>query len=119
MTHLLAPLRMDFISARCPNNNPIAPKMIDLPAGKSIILGAIGLLLGQRADMKSIRNGANKCVIEAHFNLLSYHMESFFMENDIDYDAEECILRRELYASLHIIHVAICILRHHNQYHFP
>ena len=68
-------------------------------AGKSIILGAIGLLLGQRADMKSIRNGANKCVIEAHFNLLLYRMESFFMENDIDYDAEECILRRELYAS--------------------
>lgn len=68
-------------------------------AGKSIILGAIGLLLGQRADMKAIKTGANKCVVEAHFRITSYRLEDFFTENDLEYDAEECILRRELYAS--------------------
>ncbi|MBO4718732.1 MAG: DNA repair protein RecN [Prevotella sp.] len=65
-------------------------------AGKSIILGAIGLLLGQRADSKSIKNGAEKCVIEAHFDLSRYEMEPFFNENDIEYDANDCIIRREL-----------------------
>lgn len=44
-------------------------------AGKSIILGAIGLLLGQRADVKAIRQGASKCVIEARFDISAYHME--------------------------------------------
>ena len=67
-------------------------------AGKSIILGAIGLLLGQRADVKSIRTGATKCVIEARFDISNYHMEPFFEENELDYE-EECILRRELYAT--------------------
>ena len=47
-------------------------------AGKSIILGAIGLLLGQRADSKSIKQGADKCVIEAHFDLSRYGMEGFW-----------------------------------------
>ena len=65
-------------------------------AGKSIILGAIGLLLGQRADSKAIKTGADKCVIEAHFDLTRYSMESFFNENDIEYDADDCIIRREL-----------------------
>ena len=65
-------------------------------AGKSIILGAIGLLLGQRADSKSIMQGADKCTIEAHFDLSRYDMEPFFNENDIEYDAEDCIIRREL-----------------------
>ena len=65
-------------------------------AGKSIILGAIGLLLGQRADVKAIRNGANKCIVEAKFNIASYGMEEFFKTNDIEYDSEECILRREV-----------------------
>lgn len=65
-------------------------------AGKSIILGAIGLLLGQRADIKAIRNGANKCIVEAKFNIASYGMEEFFKANDIEYDSEECILRREV-----------------------
>lgn len=65
-------------------------------AGKSIILGAIGLLLGQRADSKAIKTGAEKCVIEAHFDLTRYAMESFFHENDIEYDADDCIIRREL-----------------------
>lgn len=67
-------------------------------AGKSIILGAIGLLLGQRADMKAIRQGATKCVIEARFDIGEYSMHSFFDENELEYEAE-CILRREVYAS--------------------
>ena len=68
-------------------------------AGKSIILGAIALLLGQRADSKSIKQGADKCVIEAHFDLTRYDMDTFFSDNDIENDAEDCIVRRELLAS--------------------
>lgn len=67
-------------------------------AGKSIILGAIGLLLGQRADVRSIRAGASKCIIEARFDISRYNMKVFFEENELDYE-DECILRRELYAS--------------------
>ena len=67
-------------------------------AGKSIILGAIGLLLGQRADVKSIRQGAAKCVIEARFEIAGYGMRPFFEENELEYE-DECILRREVYAS--------------------
>lgn len=67
-------------------------------AGKSIILGAIGLLLGQRAEVKAIRQGASKCVIEARFDISTYGMEPFFEENELEYE-EECILRREVYAS--------------------
>lgn len=68
-------------------------------AGKSIILGAIGLLLGQRADVKAIKNGASKCVVEAKFRIATYDMEAFFEENDIEYESEECIIRRELSAN--------------------
>ena len=68
-------------------------------AGKSIILGAIALLLGQRADSKSIKQGADRCVIEAHFDLSRYQMKPFFSENDIEYDAEDTIIRRELTAA--------------------
>ena len=68
-------------------------------AGKSIILGAIGLLLGQRADSKTLKQGADKCVIEAHFDLSHYAMEAFFDENEIEYDAADTIVRRELTAS--------------------
>ena len=68
-------------------------------AGKSIILGAIALLLGQRADSKTIKQGAEKCVIEAHFDLSRYNMQAFFDENDIEYDADDCIIRRELTAA--------------------
>lgn len=68
-------------------------------AGKSIILGAIGLLLGQRADSKAIKAGADKCVIEAHFDLSNYAMEAFFEENEIEFDAEDTIVRRELTAA--------------------
>lgn len=67
-------------------------------AGKSIVLGAIALLLGQRADTKTIKQGAERCVIEAHFDLSRYGMQAFFDENDIDYDADETIIRRELTA---------------------
>ncbi|WP_281643740.1 DNA repair protein RecN [Bacteroides zoogleoformans] len=67
-------------------------------AGKSIILGAIGLLLGQRADVKSIRTGASKCVIEARFDISAYGMQPFFEENELEYETE-CILRREVSAS--------------------
>ena len=67
-------------------------------AGKSIILGAIGLLLGQRADVKAIRVGASKCIIEARFDISAYGMQPFFGENELEYE-EECILRREVSAS--------------------
>jgi DNA repair protein RecN (Recombination protein N) len=68
-------------------------------AGKSIILGAIALLLGQRADSKTIKAGADKCVIEAHFDLTRYGMDDFFTENDIENDPDDCIVRRELLSS--------------------
>ena len=68
-------------------------------AGKSIILGAIALLLGQRADSKTIMQGADKCVIEAHFDLTRYDMDTFFSDNDIENDPDDCIVRRELLAS--------------------
>ncbi len=65
-------------------------------AGKSIILGALGLLLGQRADSKAIKSGRDRCVIEAHFDLSRYGMAPFFEEKDLDYDPTDTILRREL-----------------------
>lgn len=68
-------------------------------AGKSIILGAIGLLLGQRADPKAIKQGADKCIIEAHFNLSRNELKPFFDENDIEYDANDTIIRREISTS--------------------
>ena len=68
-------------------------------AGKSIILGAIGLLLGNRADSKLIKQGEKKCTIEAHFDLSHYGFESFFEDNDIDFEPEDTIIRRELTAS--------------------
>ena len=66
-------------------------------AGKSIILGAIGLLLGNRADTRQIRTGADRCTIEAHFNLSRYDFQPFFDENELDYDPNDCIVRRELH----------------------
>lgn len=67
-------------------------------AGKSIILGAIGLLLGNRADARQIKQGERKCVVEAHFDLSRYDMRAFFEANDIDYE-DECIIRREVNSS--------------------
>ena len=65
-------------------------------AGKSIILGAIGLLLGQRADSKTLKQGADRCIIEAHFDLSRYDLQPLFEENDVDYDANDTIIRREM-----------------------
>ena len=68
-------------------------------AGKSIILGALSLILGQRADLKSLKRTDEKSVIEGLFDISSYHLQSFFEENELDYDAKECILRREILPS--------------------
>ena len=68
-------------------------------AGKSIILGALSLVLGQRADTKSIKSGEDKCVIEAAFHISPYRLETLFLENELEYDPDSCTLRRELFAS--------------------
>ena len=68
-------------------------------AGKSIILGALGLLLGQRADTKTIKAGRDRCTVEAHFGLRKYDMQDFFDDKDLDYDGGDCILRREVTAA--------------------
>lgn len=68
-------------------------------AGKSIIMGALGLILGQRADAKAVRSGATKCVIEAQFDVTAYHLESYFQQNDLEYDPSATIIRREIYAT--------------------
>lgn len=68
-------------------------------AGKSIILGALSLILGQRADLKSLRRSDEKAVIEGVFDIASYHLRDFFDENELDYDEGECILRREILPS--------------------
>ena len=67
-------------------------------AGKSILLGALNLVLGARADLKSIKEGAEKCIIEAVFDITNYNIKDFFEENDLDYSTE-CILRREVSTS--------------------
>lgn len=68
-------------------------------AGKSIILGALSLILGERADLRGIRNKSSKTVVEAVFDIAGYHLEAFFKENDIDFFEKECIVRREMSAS--------------------
>lgn len=68
-------------------------------AGKSIILGALGLILGNRADSTVVSNGAKRCVAEATFDIAGLGLASFFEENELDYDEEECIIRRELTAA--------------------
>ncbi len=68
-------------------------------AGKSIILGAIGLLLGNRADARLVKAGTDKCIVEAHFDISHYDMQQFFIDNDIDYEPDDCIMRRELRAN--------------------
>ena len=65
-------------------------------AGKSIILGALSLILGERADSRSIRDTSSKTIVEASFDIKGYDLKRFFDENDIDWDEQECILRREL-----------------------
>ncbi len=68
-------------------------------AGKSIILGALSLILGERADARSVRNPEKKVVVEASFDISAYALEGFFAENEIDFWEEECILRREISAT--------------------
>ena len=68
-------------------------------AGKSIILGAIGLLLGQRADAKAVKTNTQKCTIEARFDISRYGLKAWFEDNDLDCDEDECIIRRELTAA--------------------
>ncbi|GHV12301.1 DNA repair protein RecN [Bacteroidia bacterium] len=68
-------------------------------AGKSIILGALGLILGQRADAKSIQPNEDKCLIEGLFDIANYGLEPFFKERELEYDAHNCILRREIWSS--------------------
>lgn len=68
-------------------------------AGKSIILGALSMLLGHRADSKAVKAGTQRCCVEGHFDITGYGLEEFFQENDLDYDASDCILRRELTAA--------------------
>jgi len=67
-------------------------------AGKSIILGALGLVLGKRADLTSLKNKEEKCVIEAHFEISKYNLLPFFESNDLDYE-EDTIIRREILPS--------------------
>nr|WP_315214567.1 DNA repair protein RecN [uncultured Flavobacterium sp.] len=67
-------------------------------AGKSIILGALGLVLGKRADLTSLKNKEEKCVIEAHFEISKYNLLPFFEANDLDYE-EDTIIRREILPS--------------------
>ncbi|MDO5570266.1 MAG: DNA repair protein RecN [Bacteroidales bacterium] len=68
-------------------------------AGKSIILGALSLILGQRSDAKTVKIGENKCVIEAAFDLSEYNLKQFFDTNDLEYDNGHCIIRREVYST--------------------
>ncbi|MDR2627845.1 MAG: DNA repair protein RecN [Dysgonamonadaceae bacterium] len=68
-------------------------------AGKSIILGALALILGQRADTKSIRQGADKCIIEGLFDIAPYGLQDLFAQHDWEYDAQQCIIRREIHTS--------------------
>lgn len=64
-------------------------------AGKSILLGALGLLLGKRADLSSVKDASQKCIIEGEFSLKGYDLKTFFKDNDLDYDTHT-IIRREI-----------------------
>ena len=68
-------------------------------AGKSIILGALSLILGQRADLRYVKQDENKCVIEGLFNISAYRLKPLFDEHEWFYDGDECILRREIWAT--------------------
>ena len=68
-------------------------------AGKSIILGALGLLRGQRADSRTIQVGAQRCIVEAEFDVSDNSLQDFFQENELDFDGHLCLVRRELTAA--------------------
>ncbi|MCC8145057.1 MAG: DNA repair protein RecN [Bacteroidales bacterium] len=89
---LISRLEMDF-------NNGLSVITGETGAGKSIIIGALSLILGQRADSKSIKKGADKCIIEGLFDISSYNLQSFFKERDLEFDHRDCILRREIWKS--------------------
>ncbi|HLP04842.1 MAG TPA: DNA repair protein RecN [Paludibacter sp.] len=90
---LIAELRIDFESGFTVITG-------ETGAGKSIILGALSLILGQRADSKFIKADADKCVIEAEFDISSYqHLNSFFEQNNLDNESSTCLVRRELSSS--------------------
>jgi DNA repair protein RecN (Recombination protein N) len=67
-------------------------------AGKSILLGALGLVLGKRADLSSLKDKEQKCIIEAQFQIAKYNLKDFFLENDLDYE-DNTIIRREILPS--------------------
>jgi DNA repair protein RecN (Recombination protein N) len=77
-------------------NNGFSVLTGETGSGKSIILGALQLLMGQRADSKSILNANHKCIIEGTFSIETYHLNEFFSTNDLDFDAKETIIRREI-----------------------
>jgi DNA repair protein RecN (Recombination protein N) len=77
-------------------NNGFSVLTGETGSGKSIILGALQLLMGQRADSKSILNANDKCIIEGTFSIENYHLNEFFTTNDLDFDAKETIIRREI-----------------------
>ncbi|GHT05346.1 DNA repair protein RecN [Bacteroidia bacterium] len=88
---LISKLDMDF-------TNGLSVITGETGAGKSIIIGALSLILGQRADTKSLKQGAEKCTIEGVFDISSYdELQPFFAERDLDYDPHNCILRREIW----------------------
>lgn len=90
---LISSLNIDF-------QNGLTVLTGETGAGKSIILGALSLILGQRADNKSIRLQEDKCIVEAVFDISSYrHLYGFFESNELDYDQSNCIIRRELTAN--------------------
>ncbi|MBP9017504.1 MAG: DNA repair protein RecN [Paludibacteraceae bacterium] len=68
-------------------------------AGKSIIIGALSLILGQRAESRFIKEGEEKAVVEAEFDIKDYRLEHFFEKNELDYQPEQCIIRREITSS--------------------
>jgi len=87
---LISELRIDF-------GNGFSSITGETGAGKSIIMGALSLILGQRAELKAIKADEDKCVIEAEFDIAAYpHLASFFTENDLDVDGNTCLIRREL-----------------------
>ncbi|GHT49838.1 DNA repair protein RecN [Bacteroidia bacterium] len=88
---LISSLEMDF-------TNGLSVITGETGAGKSIVIGALSLILGQRADAKSIKQGTEKCIIEAVFDIASYdELQSFFSEQELSYDPHNCILRREIW----------------------